>query len=194
MIDRRGDLDDPVVLDVEIEVATHPAERADRASDALAFFFPHLGLSQLVFRSEHQCSGWTHPDAVAAEDTGTLGQVNVELGRDPGVESPPGNGNSEGVLGIFATGFDALVAENALGVITHIEGVIDLHRLMNSLGDSPVDLGMMPRMTVVAIGDLSLRRSEPLGPGGVPVNPSADLGTGQREVSRRRQKLEHHLS
>src|SRR4029077_7858708 len=51
------------------------------------------------------------------------------LGRDPGVEPAPRHGDRERVLGIDATRLDALVAEDAAGIVADVELVVDLDRL-----------------------------------------------------------------
>ena len=47
------------------------------------------------------------------------------------VKSAAGHGNGESVLSIASASFDALVAENALGVIANVEIIVDLYGLMD---------------------------------------------------------------
>src|SRR5690606_6834262 len=108
MVVGRGDLDDPIVLDMQIEVATHTAVRADGPRDFLTLGFPHPGLAQLVLGAEHQRVGGAHRDAVAAVDAGRFGEGSIELGRDPGVETPSGHRDGEVIGG--ASGREGMYA------------------------------------------------------------------------------------
>ncbi len=87
------------------------------------------GLAQLELARRHQRARRADGDAVAAVDAGRLGQRHVELGRDVRVEAAAGDGDRERVLVVDAAGLDALVTEDALRVVAHVEVVVDLHRL-----------------------------------------------------------------
>ena len=128
-VHRRGDLDDLVLLDVERQRAAHAAIRADRVGQRLRRLVPGAGRAHLVLAPEHQRAGRADTDAVAAVDAGGVGQADVPLGRDAGIEATAGDADGEGVLGIDPAGLDALVAEDALGVVAHVELVVDLDRL-----------------------------------------------------------------
>ena len=86
------------------------------------------GVAQVVLGREHERAGRAHGDAVAAVDAGGVGQRVGVLGRDAGVEAAPGDRDRERVLVLLAAGVDALVAEDALGVIAHVQVVVDLGR------------------------------------------------------------------
>ena len=78
---------------------------------------------------EHQRAGRADRDAVAAVDARRVRQRVGVLGRDARVEAAAGDGDGEGVLPLVAAGVDALVTEDALGVVAHVEVVVDLDRL-----------------------------------------------------------------
>src|SRR5205814_7314045 len=68
---------------------------------------------------------WTHRDAVAAVHAGGVGEDDVVLGRDVSIEAAAGNGDRERVLMVRAAGLDALVTEDALRVVAHVQLVVD---------------------------------------------------------------------
>src|SRR5215471_17838234 len=150
MVERGGYLDDPVVLDVQFEVAPDPAVGADGGGDGLPGLVPGAVLAHVVLAGEHQGTGGAHPDAVAAVDTRRIGQADVELGGDAGIKPPAGDRDGEGVLRVLAAGLDALVAQDAARVVADIAVVVVLHRLGDRLG-------------CAAVGGVVLA-----GPGGVP--------------------------
>ena len=121
--------DDLVVLHVQLERAADAAVRADRVGDGLVRLVPGAGLAHVVLALEHQRAGRADADAVAAVDAGRVGERRGELGRDARVEAAPGHRDREGVLRVGAAGLDALVAEDALRVVAHVEVVVDLDRL-----------------------------------------------------------------
>ena len=82
--------------------------------------------AQLVLGAEHQRARRADVDAVAAEDAGALGQRDVVLGGDPGVEPAPGDRDRERVLGVHAARLDALVAEDAAPVVADEEALSTL--------------------------------------------------------------------
>src|SRR6185312_16767850 len=77
-------------------------------------------------------------DAVAAVDAGGVGERHVVLGGDASVEASPGQGDGEGVLRVGAAGLDALVANDALGVIADVEIIVHFHRLPHRGGATVV--------------------------------------------------------
>ena len=87
---------------------------------------------------EHERTRWAHADAVAAVDAGGVGQRDVELGGDVGVETPSGRGDGEGVLGVLPAGLDALVTEDAALLIAYIEVILDLWPLCHGGDVTPV--------------------------------------------------------
>src|SRR5690242_4367278 len=129
MVQGGGHLDDPVVLYVQVEVAAHAAVRADGGGDRLLRLVPRTGLPHVVLALEHQRAGGAHPDAVAAVDAGRVGQPDVELGGDAGVEPPARHRDGERVLGVLAAGLHALVAQDAARVVADVAVVVDLDRL-----------------------------------------------------------------
>src|SRR3954452_3602356 len=132
-VEGREHLHDPLVLHVQRQRADDPAVGADRVGDGLPRLVPRARLAELVLGAEHQRARRAHVDAVAAVDARGLRQRDVELGGDAGVESAPGDGDGERVLGVRATRLDALVAEDAARVVPHVQGVVDLDRLVDGL-------------------------------------------------------------
>src|SRR5215813_11305726 len=178
MVERRGHLHDPVVLHVQFEVAADAAVGADGGGDRLPGLVPGAVLPHVVLALEHQRAGRAHPDAVAAVDAGRVGQADVELGGDAGVEPPAGHRDREGVLGVLAAGLDALVAEDATRVVADVAAVVDLHRLGDGLGR-----GVLPRVVLAGPGRVArpglVRRGRvavPGGVGGVALHPAAHVG------------------
>ena len=53
-----------------------------------------------------------------------VGERDVVLGRHPGLEPTPGDADREGVLPLLPAGVHALVAQDALGVVTHVQVVV----------------------------------------------------------------------
>ncbi len=128
-VERRRDLDDLVVLDVQRQRAADAAVRADRVGRRLRRLVPRAGRAHVVLGLEHQRAGRTDADAVAAVDAGRRRQRRVPLGRDAGVEAATRDGDRERVLRVRPARLDALVAEDAARVVAHVEVVVDLHRL-----------------------------------------------------------------
>src|SRR5947209_5755908 len=129
---RRGDVDDLVVLHVQLEVAADAAVRADRRDDVLVLGIPGAGDALVVLRLRHQRTGRADGDAVAAVHARRLGQLDIELGRDVGVEAAARDRDRERVLVVLAAGRDALVTEDALVVIAHVEVVVDLDLMLDA--------------------------------------------------------------
>ena len=100
----------------------------------LAVLVPRAVGAHLVLGREHQRAGRAHLDAVAAVHARRVGQLDGVLGGDAGVEAPPGDADRQRLLPLLAAGVDALVAEDALGVVAHVERVVDLDRLVDGLG------------------------------------------------------------
>src|SRR5581483_841173 len=151
--------------------ATDAAVGADRVGLGLARLVPLAAFAQFVLRREHQRAGRADADAVAAVDAGRVGERHVELGGDVRVEATPGDGDGEGVLRVGPAGFDALVAENALGVVAHVERVVDLDGLRHGGAVVAVTL----RIGSIAFAVSTCRR-------------------GRRQIYRRAEKLQHHLA
>ncbi len=137
IFDRRGDLHDLVILDVQRQRAADAAIGADRVGFGLLLFLPLAALAQLVFRGKHQRAGRADADAVPAVDAGRVGERNVVFGRNVGVKAAPRHGDGERVLRVRPAGFHALVAENAFVVVAHVEGVVDFDRLLHRLARRP---------------------------------------------------------
>jgi hypothetical protein len=112
-----------------------------------------------VLGLEHQGACRADADAVAAVDAGGIGEGNRLLGGDSGVEAAPRDGDRERVLGIFAAGLDALVAEDALRVVADVEIVVDLDRLGDGLR-----LGARRRVMVAGIVGVALAGVRGSGP------------------------------
>src|SRR5689334_6280926 len=147
-VERRGDLQDPFVLDVQVDGTADTAVRTDRRGDPLRRGIPGAGLTHVVLGLGHQRAGRAHADAVAAVDARRFGQRDGLLGRDAGVESAAGDRDREGVLGILAARLDALVAEDAFRVVADIEVVVDLRRLR----DGGCERRLIARRRVVVPG------------------------------------------
>jgi hypothetical protein len=147
-----------VVLDVQRERAADAAVRADRVGHWSARLVPRAGGAHVVLALEHQRAGRADADAVAAVDARRVGQRDVELGRDAGVEAAAGDRDRERVLGVLAARLDALVAEDALRVVADVEVVVDLDRL----GDGG---GRRRRLGRVVVARARARRARPAGGG-----------------------------
>ena len=173
-----------------VKRAADAAVRADRVGLRLAVLVPRARGAHLVLGREHQRTRRAHLDAVAAVHAGRVGELDGELGRDAGVEAPPGDADGPRLLPLLAARVDALVAEDALGVVPHVQRVVDLHRLVDRLGRRTVG-------GVVVAGDTLVTRAvghrgwaEPRRVGAVLGVPPLDVGR-QREVDRRAEQLEH---
>src|SRR5262249_5002146 len=177
VVERRGHLHDPVVLYVQVQVAADAAVGADGGGDRLSRLVPGAVLPHVVLALEHQRPGRANADGVAAVGGGRVGQADVELGGDAGVEPPAGHRDREGVLGVLAAGLDALVAEDAARVVPDVASVVDLHRLGDGLGG-----GILARVVLAGPGRVALpglvRRGRVAvpGPGGaITLHPAAPL-------------------
>ena len=91
VVRRTRDLEDLVVLDVQRQVAADPAVRAHRVGLGLGGLVPRPGLAHVVLGARHECTGRAHRDAVAAIDTGRVGERDVELGADSRIETATGD-------------------------------------------------------------------------------------------------------
>ncbi len=190
MVVGRRDLDDLVVLHVHGDVAAHAAECTHSVGLRLARLVPLAALAQVVLGGRHQRAGRTDGDAVTAIDAGRVRQRRRELGRDVGVEPPAGDGDRERVLVLLTTRVDALVAKDALGVITHVQLVVDLDGLGDGGGRLPVGRGVMAGVPALASDVGRCRRPEPLRPGVVALEVELEPGR-RREVDRGGQQLEY---
>ncbi len=99
----------------------------------------------------------------------------------------------ERVLGVDAAGLDALVAEDALAVVAHVEVVVDLHRLGDGLGPGAVGRLVVAGLARVplAAGGRARGRTVPLGPRSVAGDHVADARRG-REIHGGGEQLQDH--
>ena len=195
MLEGRGHLHDLVVLDVQAECTSDAAIPADRLDLGLARLVPRTGLPVVVLALEHERAGGADGYAVAAIDTGGAWQRNGELRRNARVEPAASNGDGKGVLEVVAAGLDALVAEDALRVIAHVEVIVDFDRLRDARRGSGV-----VRVVVTGVRDLARAlgfrrrgRSVAVGPASIVRQPRPDTWRG-REIDGRGQELKHHLA
>ena len=99
-------------------------------------FIPGSSLAHVEFGFEHEGAGGAYADAIAAINAGRFGKRNVELGSDVSGEAASGHADGESILSIDAASLDALVAENAFGVIADVKIVVELWRLGGARGSS----------------------------------------------------------
>jgi hypothetical protein len=130
-IQRRSDLDDPVVLDVQSQRATHSTVRTNGIGLRLFRFVPGSGATHFKFTHEHERAGRTDPYAVSAIDARRIWQWHGVLRRDARIESPARDGDGKSILSIGSAGFHTLVTENALAIVTHVKPVVDFRRLLD---------------------------------------------------------------
>src|SRR5579863_4424871 len=142
VVNRRADTHDLAVLLVHGEVAAYAAIRADGVGLGLAAFIPDAGLAHVIFALEHQCACGADTDAVAAIDAGRVGQRNVKLGSNMGGEAAPGHSDGKSILRVYATGFDALIAQDTLGVVADVKIVVNFYRLSDCSACRTEALGM----------------------------------------------------
>ena len=109
----------------------------------------------------HQRAGRAHGDAVAAVHARRLGQRDVELSRDVRLEAAARDRDRERVLVVDAAGLDALVTEDALRVVAHVEVVVDLHRLRDGRASAPKRSGSAPYSLDVALARRARWRGRP---------------------------------
>src|SRR5581483_11688734 len=184
VIERRGDLHDLVVLNVQLHVTADAAVRADRLHHALPGLVPVALPPQVVLALEHQRAGRADPDAVAAVHARRLRERHGELRGDARVEPAAGDGDRERVLSLDPAGLDALVAEDAARVVPNVQLVVDLHRL----GDGrrqPVDrLLVMAGAPCVTLPGLrrGCRGAVALGLRPVVPHPARDVRTRSESV------------
>ncbi len=167
----RVDPHDPVVLHVQDQPASDTAEAADRLGGALSLGVPCPRRPKVELGGRHQRPRRAHLDAVAAVHARRVGEWHVVLGGDVSGESAAGDRDDEALLPLLPTRVDALVAEDALGVVAHVEVVVDLHRL----GDG--------RRSVAVAADVDA----------VLVVPFRHV-LREREVDGRTEELQHHPS
>src|SRR5262249_41260492 len=184
MIERRGHLHDAVVLHVQFEVAADPAVGADGRGDGLLRLVPVAGLPHLVLAGEHERAGGADPDAVAAVHAGRVGQADVELGGDAGVDPAACDSDREGVLRVLPAGFDALVAQDAARVVADVAVVVVLDRLGDRVG-----LGALRRVVLACPGRVTFaggvrprRWAVPAGVGAVLLYPAPHLRRANAHV------------
>src|SRR4051794_27711180 len=102
MIERRGHLDDLVVLHVQAQGAPDAAIPADGIDLRLPRLVPGARLPMVVLPLEHEGARRADGDAVAAVDARGTGQRDAQLRRDAGIEAAPGDGDGKRVLEIVA--------------------------------------------------------------------------------------------
>src|SRR5690606_13460603 len=124
---RGGHLDDLVLLDVQRHVAPHPAVGAHGGRLRLLRLVPGALGAHVELGGEGERAGRADLYAVPAVHAGRVGQCDVVLGGDAGVETAPGHTDREGVLPLLAAGVHALVAHDALGVVAHVEEIGRAH-------------------------------------------------------------------
>ena len=115
------------------------------------------------------------------------------FGRDAGVEAASGDRDRERVLILLAARVDALVTEDALRVVAHVQVVVDLRGRMDGGGRLAVRSLVVSGALAVALG--VGRRGRPVALG-MSVVPAQVLLRPRRdgEVDGGGQKLDHHLS
>ena len=193
-VERRGDLDDRVVLDVQVHVAADAAVGADRRRHGLRRLVPGPGLAHGVLAGGHERARRAHADAVAAVHAGGVGEGHVVLGRDARVEAAAGDGDRERVLRVLATGLHALVAEDAARVVADVGLVVHLRRLAHGRGELNGGRVMLARPRRVPLPRRLIRRGSAV-PGGVDAvggHPALHVGRGEGHVDGRGEELEHH--
>ena len=131
---RARHLHDPVVLRVQREVAAHAAVGADRVGGRLARLVPVARRPA----SSTRC-GASAPRSGTRRCSCRSRRTRSRAGRRRarwrcGRRTPPGHGDGERVLPLLAAGVDALVAEDALGVVADVELVVVLDRLLHGGG------------------------------------------------------------
>jgi hypothetical protein len=129
MVQRRGYANDLAFLLVYGEIAADAAIRADGVSLGLAPFVPSTGLAHVIFALKHQRSRWADANAVTTIDISRVRQGNVKFSGNAGGEAATRHGNREGILRVYATGFNAFIAKNALGVVADVKFVVNFYRL-----------------------------------------------------------------
>src|SRR5262249_24770941 len=81
---------------------------------------------------EHQGARWAHANAVPAIDARRVRQRNVELCSNVCGKPSPSHCDGKSILCVHTAGFHTLVTKDALGVIAHIEIVVNLRGLGHS--------------------------------------------------------------
>src|SRR5690348_8410368 len=195
VVERGCHLDDLVVLHVQRQVEADAEVGADRVGLRLLRLVPRAGVAVVALALEHERAGRADGDAVAAVDARRAGQRHRVLRGDAGVEPAPGDGDRERVLPVAAAALDALVAEDALRVVAHVQLVVDLHRLRDGRGRLAVAGVVVAGRQMITLAVLGGRggRAVPLGPGLVLGHPLVGARRGG-EVDRGAEELEHHLA
>src|SRR5262245_9458845 len=135
---------------MELEVATDATVGTDRLSNGLLRLVPGSRLAMIVLRLEHQSAGGTYRDTVATIDTRRIGQLDREFSRNPSIEAAACYRQRVGVLKVFPTGLDTLVAEDALAVIAYVELVVHLGGLSDRGAIGRIGRRMMARLQAVS--------------------------------------------
>ena len=131
LVERRSDPDNVVLLHMQSQGAADTTVGTDGVRLFLLLFVPRSCQAHFVFAAEHQRTRGANADAVAAINTGGVGQRDFILRGNVGVETPPRYGDGECILRIFTASLNALVAENAFPIIAHIKFVVDLDGLID---------------------------------------------------------------
>ena len=111
-----------------VRLQPHAAVGADRVGGGLRSAGPIPRRPHRPFGHWHERAGRAHGDAVPAVHACRLRQGDVVRSRDVGVEATTGDGDGEGVLPVDPAGVDALVAQDALAVVTDVQVVVVLDR------------------------------------------------------------------
>src|SRR5471032_319360 len=195
VIERRGDLNDLVVLHVQFEAAADPAVGADRFGHRLRGRVPGSGGAHVVLALEHECAGGTHRDAVAAVDASRFGKRRCELGCDARIEPTPRDRDREGVLPVAAAGLDALVTKDALRVVADVVFVVDLDRLGHGFCGLSVAGMVVARSGAVSGAGRGgwCGRAVAFVARAILCRPALDVRRS-REIDARGEELEHHLA
>ena len=172
LIEWRAGLDDAIVLGMQRQRASDSTVRADCVGRFLPGFVPLPRFAEIMLALEHQGPRRTHPDTVPAVHAGRVRERNVEFRRDSRVKPTAGHGNRERVLRINAAGLDALVAENAFGVVANVQFVVDFGGLL------------LCRCGIAVIG-IPVRIST------VAFHVAEQFGGG-RDICARGQEFQHH--
>src|SRR5690606_3606617 len=107
---------------------------------------------------------------------------------------PARHRNGVRVLGLDATGADALVTQDALGVVPHVERVVDLDRLVDGLGEGGIGRVVVAGHPAVPVLDGGCGRTEPLGLASVLAHPFLHGVVDEGHVDRGGEEFEDDLA
>ena len=148
-----------------VEVAADAAVRADGVDLRLLRLVPRAGLRAARTRSSTSArrSG-RRRCSCRSRRTPTPGSVTSNSVEMCALEAAAGDGDRERVLVVDAAGLDALVTEDALRVVAHVEVVVDLHRLRDGRRVWAEALGLravLARCSASASGAVERSTDEP---------------------------------